>query len=310
MTDLSIIVVNYNTRELTAACLDSVYETIKGNSFEIFVVDNASGDGSADYISSKYPGISLIRNSQNLGFAAANNQALKIMQGRYALLLNSDTVLTEGAVGKLFSFMEGNPETAMACGQLLNRDGTKQNSIAGFPSLLTLIFNVPALEFLFPKKFPSKRYEYTEPIEIDSGIGACLLVRREAIDQAGMLDERYFFFLEETDWALKMKKAGWKVFHVPGAFIYHLQGQSIGHNIRSRIFFYRSRYLYFRKWGNDLYYFFACLIIFLRLLVNWTFTLAANVLTLGMLGKLRDKLALYSRLLAWHIRGCPEPDQN
>ncbi len=310
MTDLTLIIVNYNTKELTADCLDSVYRTVKGISFEIFVVDNASNDGSADFIRSRYPQVSLIANNKNLGFSAANNQALRIMQGRYALLLNSDTLLTEGAVAKLFSFMEGNVRAAMACGQLLNRDGTKQNSIAGFPSLLTLILNVPALEFLFPKKFPSKRYDYTEPIEIDSGIGACLIVRKEAIDQAGMLDERYFFFLEETDWALKMKKTGWKIFHVPGALIYHFQGQSIGHSIRSRILFYRSRYLYFRKWGSGLYYLVACLIIFIRLIINWSFTLIANVLTLGMLGNLRDKLALYSKLLAWHIQGCPEQDQN
>ena len=96
MTDLSIIIINYNTRELAADCLESVYKTIEGISCEIFVVDNASSDGSADFISSKYPGVILIRNSQNLGFAAANNQALRVMQGRYALLLNSDTVVTDG----------------------------------------------------------------------------------------------------------------------------------------------------------------------------------------------------------------------
>lgn len=310
MTDLTVIIVNYNTKELTTNCLESVYKTVKGIFFEIFVVDNASSDGSADFIRSKFPGVVLIENSNNLGFASANNQALRIMQGRYALLLNSDTVLTEGAVQRLFSFMEDHTEAAMACGQLLNRDGTKQNSIAGFPGLLTLMFNMPALEFLFPKKFPSKRYDYNEPIEIDSGIGACLMVRKEAINQAGMLDERYFFFLEETDWALNMKKAGWKIFHVPGAFIYHLQGQSIGHNINSRVLFYRSRYLYFRKWKSTLYYSLACLIIFLRLLVNWSFTLIANLLTLGLLRDLRGKFALYSKLVLWHLQGCPEQYQN
>jgi GT2 family glycosyltransferase len=168
---------------------------------------------------------------------------------------------------------------------------------------------MPALEFLFPKRYPSKRYEYSGPIEIDSGIGACLMVRKEAIGQAGMLDERYFFFLEETDWALKMKKAGWKIFHVPGAFIYHLQGRSIGQSIKSRILFYRSRYIYFRKWGSDLYYLIACLIIILRLFINWSFTLIANILTMGMLETLREKLTLYSKLLLWHIQGCPEQAQ-
>lgn len=306
MTDLTLIIVNYNTRDLTGDCLESVYKTLKDISFEIIVVDNASSDGSVIFIRSKYPQVNLITNSKNLGFAAANNQALKIMKGRYALLLNSDTVLTEGAVNKLFSFMEGHPEAAMACGQLLNRDGTKQNSIARFPDLLTLVFNVPVLEYLFPQKFPSKRYDYGEPIEIDSGIGACLMVRRKAFDQVGMLDERYFFFLEETDWALQMKNAGWKIFHVPGAFIYHLQGQSIGHTIRSRILFYKSRYIFFRKWKSALYYSLACMVIFLRLLANWSFTLLANVLTAGLLRNLRGKLGLYSKLIVWHLQGCPE----
>lgn len=305
MTDLTIVIVNYNTGDLTAACLESVYKTIKGISFEIFVVDNASSDGSAGLIRSKFPGVNLVENNENLGFAAANNQALKIMQGRYALLLNSDTVLTEDAVNKLFSFMEGHPEAAMACGQLLNRDGTKQNSMASFPGLMTLVFNVPLLEFLFPRRFPGKRHAYSGPIEIDSAIGACLMVRRKAVEQVGLLDERYFFFLEETDWALQMKKAGWKIFHVPGAYIYHLQGQSIGHNIRSRVLFYRSRYIYFRKWNGALYYSLACLVIFIRLMVNWIFTFLANVLTAGLLRNLRDKLALYSKLLVWHFRGCP-----
>lgn len=306
MIDLTIIIVNYNTKDLTANCLDSIYKTVEGISFEIYVVDNASTDGSADFIRSTYPRVTLIENTENLGFAAANNQVLKIMRGRYALLLNSDTVLTENAVYNLFSFMESNSEAAMACGQLLNSNGTKQNSISKFPGLLTLMFNMPVLEILFPRRFPGKRHAYSKPIEIDSGIGACLVVRRKAWEQVGLLDERYFFFLEETDWALQMKKAGWKIFHVPSAFIYHLQGQSIGHNFKSRILFYRSRYIYFRKWKSVLYYRTACLLIFARLLVNWVFTLIANILTVGLLENLRGKLVVYSKLLLWHFQGCPQ----
>jgi hypothetical protein len=186
--------------------------------------------------------------------------------------------------------METHPEAAMACGQLLNADGTKQNSIAGFPSLFTLLFNMPLLEYLYPEKFPSKRYEYNEPIEIDSGIGACLMVRKEAIDRVGMLDERYFFFMEETDWALQMREAGWKVFYVPDAFIYHLQGQSIGQNIRSRIIFYRSRYIFFKKWKGPFYYSAVRSIILLRLALNWLFTAIAVLFTAGMNKNLNSKL--------------------
>ena len=201
-------------------------------SYEVIVVDNGSQDGSTDMLRSTFPHVRLIENSRNLGFAAANNKGFRVMSGRYALLLNTDTILQENAVRELFSFMEACLEAAMACGQLLNADGTKQNSVACFPTLLTLMTNTPLLEYLLPLKYPSKRYHYESPIEVDSGIGACLLVRKKAIDEVGELDERYFFFFEETDWAYAMRKAGWKIFHVPTAFIYHLQGQSIGKDVR------------------------------------------------------------------------------
>ena len=223
------------------------------------------------------------------------------MQGRYALLLNSDAVLTAGAVRELLAYMDGHPQAAMACGQLLNRDGSKQHSFASFPTLFTLTMNAPLLEYLSPKRFPSKRHDYKEPLEVDSAIGACLMVRKTAIEQVGLFDERYFFFFEETDWAYAMRRAGWSVVHVPSAFIYHLQGQSIGANIRSRIEFYRSRYQYFKKWYPYAYYLAACGIIIARLCVNWLFTGIAVVLTLGFSKNLMNKFSVYTGLLTWHL---------
>jgi hypothetical protein len=299
--DLSIIIVTWNTKDLLQKCLDSIYKTIHDITFEVIVIDNASEDDTVVMLRGNFPHITLLKNSQNLGFGAANNQGLQIMRGRYALLLNSDTVLTIHAVEELFAFMETHPESAMACGQLLNSDGSKQNSIASFPSLLTLMTNMPLLEYLFPKRYPSKRYNYEKPIEVDSGIGACLLVRKKAIDEVGMFDERYFFFFEETDWAYQMKKAGWKIFHIPTAFIYHFQGQSIGRNVRSRIEFYRSRYLFFRKWHRHAYYLLISSVIFSRLLVNWLLTSAGNLLTLGFHRGIRAKWIVYSRLIFWHF---------
>jgi GT2 family glycosyltransferase len=299
--DLAIIIVTWNTKDLLQKCLDSIYKTIHDITFEVIVIDNASEDDTVVMLRGNFPHITLLKNSQNLGFGAANNQGLQIMRGRYALLLNSDTVLTIHAVEELFAFMETHPESAMACGQLLNSDGSKQNSIASFPSLLTLMTNMPLLEYLFPKRYPSKRYNYEKPIEVDSGIGACLLVRKKAIDEVGMFDERYFFFFEETDWAYQMKKAGWKIFHIPTAFIYHFQGQSIGRNVRSRIEFYRSRYLFFRKWHRHAYYLLISSVIFSRLLVNWLLTSAGNILTLGFHRGIRAKWIVYSRLIFWHF---------
>jgi GT2 family glycosyltransferase len=303
--DLSIIIVNWNTRELLANCLQSIAETVRGLSLEVIVVDNASKDGSAAMVREHFPQVKVIENRDNRGFGAANNQALRVMAGRYALLINSDAVLTEGAVEKLFSFLEGHPEAAMACGQLLNADGSKQNAIAAFPTLLTLLTNTSLLEILFPGRYPSKRYPHPEPIEVDSGIGACLLVRKEAIDAVGMFDERYFFFFEETDWALQLRRAGWKIFHVPDARIYHLQGRSIGRNVASRIAFYRSRYQFFEKWRSRPYVLAVRIVIFLRLTLDFILTGFASLMTLGLNRELRDKMAVYGRLFLWHLKGRP-----
>lgn len=303
--DISIIIVNWNTKDLLKACLKSVEATVKGFSFEIIVVDNASNDDSVSMLKENFPEARLIENYRNLGFGAANNKAFKVMNGRYALLLNSDTVLTENAVSELFACLESRPDTAMACGQLLNADGSRQNSIAAFPSLLTLATNTSLLEYLFPRRFPSKRYRHSGPVEVDSGIGACLLVSKKAIDAVGLFDERYFFFFEETDWAYQMRQAGWKILHVPTALIYHLQGQSIGRNLGSRIEFYRSRYQFFRKWRSQSYYLAVCAVVMARLVVDWLLNSAGILLTFGLSREFYDKWKVYGSLLVWHLRGCP-----
>lgn len=302
--DISIVIVNWNTRALLLDCLASVFALVREMRFEVFLVDNASSDGSVEAVREQYPQVNIIQNEKNLGFAAANNKALRIMQGKYALLLNTDTVLTEGSLATLLRYMENHEEVGMACGQLLNADGSKQNSIANFPSLLGLLCNETVLRLLFPRRFPSKRQEYTEPIEVESCIGACLMVRKAAMDAVGLLDERYFFFMEETDWAFAMHKAGWKSCFVPDARIYHLQGQSAGHNVKARIMFYRARYQYFRKWFPRSWPLHGLLLV-VRLVINVLLNVIGLVLTLGLHAGIRGRLALYLRLLAWHSRGCP-----
>ncbi|MBW6486947.1 MAG: glycosyltransferase family 2 protein [Syntrophobacterales bacterium] len=301
--DISIIIVNWNTRELLKNCIASIKENVRGLACEIIVVDNASADGSVAMLREEFPEVVVIENSENRGFGAANNQALRIMRGRYALLLNSDTVLCEHAVDRLFACMGDHPDAAMVCGQLLNADGSKQNSIASFPNLFTLLMNTSLLEYLFPARFPSKRYNHKGPLEVDSCIGACLMVRKQAIYEVGMFDERYFFFFEETDWALAMRKAGWKSYLLPEAQIYHLQGQSIGGNIKSRVEFYRSRYQFFRKWKNRPVYLLLRFVIVVRLFINWVLTTCGTLLTLGLNRELRDKFVVYGKLLAMHLMG-------
>jgi len=299
---VSVIIVNWNTKDILQNCLDSIYQTIDKLPCEVIVVDNASSDGSTTMLQERYPQVIKIYNQVNSGFSAANNQAFAIMKGKYALLLNSDAILTFGAINKLYSFGESHTQAAIVCGQLLHADGSKQNSVAAFPSLLTLATNTSLLEYLFPSRFPSKRYEHKEPLEVDSAIGACMLIRKKALDEVGFFDERYFFYFEETDLAYTFHSKGWSVYHIPDAFIYHLQGQSIGHNVGSRIEFYRSRYQFLRKWHNSPYYYLARGIIFLRLLVNGFSSFISVALTLGLNKKLRDKLVMYSKLLRWHFQ--------
>ena len=145
------------------------------------------------------------------------------MQGRFAVLLNSDAVLKENAIKTLMTFMNNSPRAGIAGVQLLNRDGSRQNSIDNFPSPVTEIFNKSILRLFFPDKYPSKNRSYQNPIEVDSVIGACMMIRKEAIDEVGAFDEDYFFFLEETDWCYRMHKKGWKVFHVPDARVFTFQ---------------------------------------------------------------------------------------
>ncbi|MFB0521955.1 MAG: glycosyltransferase family 2 protein [Desulfatiglandales bacterium] len=303
--DISIIVVSYNTKDRLLDCLASIFETTRGISFEVWVVDNNSADGTAEAIREQYPAANMITNKENLGFAAANNQAFRRMNGKYAVLLNSDAVLTNGAVKELYDFMEATPEAGMACGQLLNQDRSKQNSIASFPTFLTLLCNETILRILMPDKFPSKRGEYLFPLKIDSCVGACLMVRKEAMDDIGPFDERYFFFFEETDWAYRMKLAGWEIYFVPTAKIFHAQGKTVGSGLNSRIMFYRSRYIFCKKWHPKTYPLFYTVIL-LRLVTNTLLSFMGLVFTLGFKDSIKKKCGIYVQLIIWHLVGCPE----
>jgi GT2 family glycosyltransferase len=302
--DISIIIVNWNTRELLLECLASIFETVKKVSFEVWLVDNASDDGSVEWAKKKYPEINVIQNERNLGFAAANNLAFKKMKGSYALLLNTDATLIDSATEILFNFMESNPKAGIACGQLLNTDGSKQNSIANYPSLFSLLFNETVMRILFPNKFPSKRKEYIAPLEVDSCIGACMIVRKEAMDKVGTLDEGYFFYLEETDWAYRMKQAGWGVYFLPKARIFHAQGKSVGKSANKKIMFYRSRYYFFKKWHKSTYII-ICTAVFSRLLVNTFLSLVGVLLTFGLNDGIKKRFHICFQLILWHFSGCP-----
>ncbi len=304
---LTVVIINWNTREDLLACLSSIKDGLRFSLFELLVIDNGSKDGTSAEVRKKHPWVELVENGKNLGFAKAANIALRRMKGRYVLLLNPDTRVRERAIEKLFSFTEAHPEVGVVGAQLLNADGSKQNSIANFPSLTTELLNKSLLRWLFPKRFPSKVKDYPEPIEVDSVIGACMMVRRDAIEQVGLLDEDYFLFLEETDWCYRMKKADWKIYHVPQAEIYHFQGKSAEKvKKRAKVEFYRSRYHFFKKNRGSLQW----AILLIGLMIRLGFQLLAmgvvSLMTLFTIKSWREKLSTNAYLFWWHLRFCPE----
>ena len=307
MVDISIVMVNWNTKHLLLQSLGSIYQTSKKMKIEVWVVDNGSSDGSVTAVREKFPVVLLIENENNLGFAKAVNQGLRKASGRYVLLLNPDTQVKHGAIERLVSFMNAHPDVGIAGAQLFNADGSKQNSIANFPSLATELLNKNFLRWLFPGTFPGKERDYPEPIEVDSVIGACMMVRREASDQVGLLDEDYFLFLEETDWCYRMKKAGWKVYHVPQAEVYHFQGKSAEKDKkRAKVEYYRSRYQFFKKNRGSWQWFILLIGLLIKLGLEFPSMAIACILTGFAVKKWRNKFSNYAYLLWWHLKGCPE----
>lgn len=304
--DLSVIIVNWNTKDLLVNCLQSLVDSLTTTSREIYVVDNGSTDGSQSAVKSCFSEVKLIENGRNLGFARANNMALREAKGRFLLLLNSDTIVPRGAIEGLMQTMESDPFIGIGGLQLLNEDGSLQNSIYSFPSLVTELTNKSLLRRLFPAKYPGKEQNISKPVQVDGIIGSCMLVRREAMEQVGLLDEDYFFFFEETDWCLRMRKAGWKVVFDPAYSIWHLQGRSASTvNVRARIEYWRSRYTYFAKHFGmatrcALY---AGLLVKLAVDIGLSSVVALGAPIFG--GKRSARLKVYAAILLWHLRGCP-----
>ena len=305
--DLSIIIVNWNTKDLLLQCLESAYQNIKKIEMEVIVVDNGSTDGSIAAAEERFPEVKFIQNEMNLGFARANNQAFSLSRGRYLLLLNPDTIVKNGATEELISFMDAHLEAGVAGPQLLNSDGSKQNSIANFPSLATELFNKSLLRRLFPKKFPGKERDYTEPLEVDSVIGACMIVRQEVIEPVGLLDEDYFLFLEETDWCYRIKRAGWKIYHVPQAEISHFQGRGVEmEKKKAKVEYYLSLHHFFKKNRGSLQWFILLIGSVIKLMVELVFMGIASLFTCFTISKWKRKFLIYAYLMGWHLRGCPK----
>ena len=272
--DLTISIISYNTSGLLRDCLNSVYKNIKDIKFEIIVVDNNSTDGSAEMIKKEFPQITLIQNKENVGFARANNQALNRGRGRFFLLLNSDTKVLSHSIEKMVKFMDLHPDAgAVGCEQI-RPDGSIQPHIDKFlnlPSALWTVFlsffDVKAL-VQSPKwrKFIAKYFRsiigktinlylnhYLEDDkaaqEVDKVRGACLLVRRETVEDVGVLDENFFMYAEDSDWCLRMKQRDWKIYLLPEVKVVHYVEQSSkGMFTRASPERYKSTCYFFKKY--------------------------------------------------------------
>jgi len=249
MTDLSICIVSYNNRKLLEECLCSLYKNIGQLSYEIFVVDNNSNDGSVSMVREKFPSIKIIENRTNAGFARPNNQAIQQSNSSYILLLNQDTlILNSKSIETMVDFLRKNKEAGVCGCRHIKPDGTAQSSHRRFPTFKR-IFLTFLHKFLFSKKYKAncKTQDFSSKCETDSISGACFLVKREIIDKVGYLDESYYFYYEETDWCYRIKKAGWKIYWLPEIEIVHYGGGGGPVTLRLDAEFWRSEHLFFKK---------------------------------------------------------------
>lgn len=250
--DLSIAIVNWNTRGMLFGCLKSVYATADGLQFEVFVVDNASTDGSQAMVRERFPQVHLIENQENVGFACANNQAIRRGRGRYVLLLNSDTEVYPGALKTMVRFMDVHPQ-AGACGpQLVNPDSSLQISCHPILTPEREFWRLLFLDRLWRRAtYAQERWDPETPRRVEVVKGACLLLRREALDQVGLLDEQYFMYTEEMDLCYRLAQAGWQLWWVPGAVVKHY-GEASSTQVAETMYLqlYRSKIQFHRKFGG------------------------------------------------------------
>jgi hypothetical protein len=254
-------VVSYNTRDALRLCLATIELSKPSRSYEIIVVDNASRDGSAELVSREFPNAHLLANAENLGYSRAVNQAIQAARGRYILILNPDVEAFPGSIDALAEHLDESPDTGIAGGKLLNPDGTLQYSCRTFYTFATLLHRRTPLGGLFPnakvvRDHLMMDWDHDSVREVDWMLGACMMVRAEAIRDVGLMDERFFMYFEDVDWCYRMKSHGWKVEYVPSAQMRHVhrRDSAKGGLFNVRLLAHlNSMFRFFDKWGTVVY---------------------------------------------------------
>jgi hypothetical protein len=252
--DLSIIIVTWNSRHDIEKCLQSLEKFCTGVAVEIIVCDNASTDGTADWVAAHYPQARLTRLETNTGFAHANNFAAQKARGRHLLLLNPDTWVDSDLATALVSFMDAHPQAGASAPRIVNPDGSLQpGAMRTLPTLETLFYEQTGLSRLFPRSRRLGRYtmtwwDHNDLREVEQPAGACLAIRREAFERIGGFDEGYFMYYEDVELCRALLAAGWKIYFLPEVCVYHIGNQSASQAVAKNFpQFYRSMYRYFRR---------------------------------------------------------------
>jgi len=259
--EVSIAIVSYNTRDLLRRCLATI-GCGTTRPYEVIVVDNASADGSAAMVSEEFPSVRLLENRENAGYSRAVNQAIRSAAGTYVLVLNPDIEVLPGSIDALARHLDEHPDTGIAGGKLLNPDGTLQYSCRTFYTLSTLLHRRTPIGKLFPDSRVEREHlmmdwDHETVREVDWMLGACLMVRSEAIRDVGLMDERFFMYFEDVDWCYRMKQHGWRVMYVPEARMKHVHRRDSargGGLVNTRLLAHlNSMFRFFDKWNSRLF---------------------------------------------------------
>ncbi len=252
MIDLSIVIVNWNTRQLLQQCLQSIYQHAGAVALEVIVVDNASSDGSAQMVTEQFPKVQLIANSGNAGYVRANNQGIAASTGRHVLLLNADTIIRPRVLSGMVAVMNSQPRLGILGPQLRNPDDSIQQSVRRFPRLIDNIIILTKLHNFWPRllhRYLCHDFDYTAAASVDQVMGAAMLIRRDVLEQIGPLDSGLWSWYEDVDYCYRAKAAGWQVGFWPGGQIMHYKGQSFAQQLplKKQRWLTRSMSYYTRK---------------------------------------------------------------
>ncbi len=302
MADVTVIVVTWNSSEFIERCLSSIHSSRGKIDCRVVVVDNRSEDETLKLVRSRYPAVEVIENRTNVGFAAANNQALRTIETRYAFLLNPDAELLEGSLPAMVEFMEATPAAWAAGAALVNPDESPQQYGVRFPTAWNILCESFFLDRLFPRSRLVARHkelykDQTRPRAVDFVQGAALIVRADAVNAVGGLDEQFFMYFEESDWCFRMMQAGGKIYFVPQAHVRHHGGAPGHYDERRLVHYHRSLFLFLQKHYSFFPRAVMRLLIAVRSVVRLLVWAAVWVVSPGMRNAARSSLAGYGKVI-------------